>query len=65
MLLLHGERDYRCPVIGGMAMFTALQLRGVPSELVIFPDEGHWIEKPRNAEAWYGAVLGWLERWLK
>jgi dipeptidyl aminopeptidase/acylaminoacyl peptidase len=64
MLVLHGELDYRCPVLGGIGMFTALQVKGVPSEFVYFPDEGHWIEKPRNAEAWYSAILDWLARWL-
>lgn len=64
MLVIHGERDYRCPAVAGIAMFTALQMMGVPSEFLYFPDEGHWIEKPRNVETWYATVLGWLGRWL-
>jgi len=64
MLVLHGEQDFRCPVLGGINVFTALRARGVPSELLYFPDEGHWIEKPRNAEAWYAAIHAWLARWL-
>ncbi len=57
-LVIHGERDYRVPVSEALALFEALQRRGVPSELLVFPDENHWILKPRNILAWY---RGWLE----
>ncbi len=63
-LVIHGEQDFRCPVVGGIAMFTALRTRGVPAELLYFPDEGHWIEKPQNAATWYATIHAWLERWL-
>lgn len=64
-LVIHGEQDYRVPYTEGLAMYTALQRQGVPSRLVIFPDEGHWILKPQNSEFWYGEVLGWLAKYLK
>lgn len=64
MLVLHGEQDFRVPVLEGIAAFTALQQRGVPSRLVLFPEEGHWIQKPANARRWYQECLGWLERHL-
>mgnify|MGYP003350026748 CR=1 FL=1 len=65
MLFLHGEKDYRCPVSESLMLFEALQARGVPSELMIFPDENHWILKPRNIIAWYDAVGEFLDRHLK
>jgi dipeptidyl aminopeptidase/acylaminoacyl peptidase len=64
-LVIHGEQDYRVPYTEGLAMYTALQRQGVPSRLVIFPDEGHWILKPQNSEFWYREVLGWLAKYLK
>lgn len=64
-LILHGEKDYRCPVSESLMLFEALQARGVPSELMIFPDENHWILKPRNIIAWYDAVGEFLDRHLK
>jgi dipeptidyl aminopeptidase/acylaminoacyl peptidase len=64
MLVIHGEQDFRCPVLGGINVFTALRARGVPAELLYFPDEGHWIEKPRNAATWYATIHAWLGRWL-
>jgi dipeptidyl aminopeptidase/acylaminoacyl peptidase len=64
-LVAHGELDYRVPIGEGLQLFTALQRRGVPSKLLYFPDEGHWILKPQNSELWYGSVLGWFEQWLK
>lgn len=65
VLIIHGEQDYRCPVGEGLNLFEALQYHGVPSELLIFPDENHWILKPRNAVAWYQAVLEFIARHLK
>jgi len=64
-LVVHGERDYRVPVEQGLAMFTALQRQGVPSRLVVFPDEGHWVLKPANSVRWYAEVVGWLDRFVK
>ena len=65
VLIIHGERDYRCPVGEGLNLVEALQYHGVPSELLIFPDENHWILKPRNAVAWYGAVIEFIGRHLR
>jgi dipeptidyl aminopeptidase/acylaminoacyl peptidase len=65
MLVIHGERDFRIPYTQGLAAFTALQRKGVPSELLVFPDENHWVLKPKNSKQWYQTVLGWLDRWLK
>ena len=64
-LIIHGEQDYRCPINEGLNLFEALQYHGVPSELLIFPDENHWILKPRNIVAWYEAVLEFIERHMK
>ena len=64
-LLTHGELDFRVPITGGETMFTALQRLGVPSKMIRFPDEGHWIQKPQNAKLWYSEILGWFDRWLK
>jgi dipeptidyl aminopeptidase/acylaminoacyl peptidase len=64
-LVLHGEMDYRVPVDQGMQLFTALQLQKVPSKLVLFPDEGHWILKPQNSVLWYNQFLEWIGEWLK
>ena len=61
-LIIHGERDYRCPIGEGLALFEALQHFGIESEIVIFPDENHWILKPRNARLWHAEFFGWLER---
>ncbi|HTV77892.1 MAG TPA: S9 family peptidase [Steroidobacteraceae bacterium] len=64
VLIIHGERDYRCPINEGLNLFEALQYHGVPSELLVFPDENHWILKPRNVVAWYEAVLEFIGRHL-
>jgi dipeptidyl aminopeptidase/acylaminoacyl peptidase len=64
VLIIHGERDYRCPINEGLNLFEALQYHGVPSELLIFPDENHWILKPRNIVAWYEAVTEFIGRHL-
>jgi dipeptidyl aminopeptidase/acylaminoacyl peptidase len=65
VLIIHGELDYRCPIGEGLNLFEALQYHGVDSELVIFPDENHWILKPRNIVAWYENVLGFLGRHMQ
>jgi dipeptidyl aminopeptidase/acylaminoacyl peptidase len=64
-LVIHGELDYRVPIGEGLQLFTTLQRRGVPSRLLYFPDEGHWILKPQNSELWYKTVLNWFDQWLK
>ena len=63
-LIIHGEKDYRCPIGEALNLFEALQYHGVPSELLVFPDENHWIMKPRNIVAWYETVLSFLKRHL-
>ena len=65
MLVIHGGRDYRVVDTQGLASFTAAQRRGVPSQLLYFPDENHWVLKPANSLQWHDAVLGWLGRWTK
>ena len=64
-LVTAGELDYRVPVDQSLQLFTTLQLKGVPSKLIIFPDEGHWILKPQNSEFWYNNVLDWFSMHLK
>jgi dipeptidyl aminopeptidase/acylaminoacyl peptidase len=63
-LVTAGELDFRVPYDQSLQLFTALQLRGVPSKLVIFPDEGHWILKPQNSEFWFRNVLDWFDKHL-
>jgi dipeptidyl aminopeptidase/acylaminoacyl peptidase len=63
-LVTGGELDYRVPYTEDLSMFTALQRMNVPSRLVIFPDEGHWIGKPQNQRLWWSEVQGWLEKYL-
>jgi dipeptidyl aminopeptidase/acylaminoacyl peptidase len=64
-LVIAGERDYRVPYTQSLEFFNSLQRQGVPSKLVIFPDEGHWVLKPQNAQLWYKTFLGWLAEYLK
>jgi dipeptidyl aminopeptidase/acylaminoacyl peptidase len=64
-LITQGELDYRVPVGQSQELFTALQERHVPSKLVLFPDEGHWILKPQNSRYWYSTVISWLENYTK
>ena len=63
MLVVHGEKDFRIPYSQGLAAFTALQRKNIPSRLLIFPDENHWVLKPKNSIQWYGEVFAWLGRW--
>ncbi|RLV59892.1 S9 family peptidase [Parashewanella curva] len=65
MLVIHGEKDFRVPYGQGLAAFSYLQRNNIPSELLIFPDENHWILNPNNLEQWYAHVLGWLDRWAQ
>jgi dipeptidyl aminopeptidase/acylaminoacyl peptidase len=64
-LVVHGEQDFRLPLEQGLGMFTALQRKGVPSRLLVFPDENHWVLKPANSVRWYREVIGWLDRWTR
>jgi dipeptidyl aminopeptidase/acylaminoacyl peptidase len=64
-LVIHGEQDYRVPVDQGIQLFTALQLQKVPSKLLLFPDEGHWVLKPQNTVLWYSQFLDWIGQWTK
>lgn len=65
ILITHGEYDFRILASQGMQAFNAARLRGVPAEMVIFPDENHWILKPQNAVMWQRVFFRWLDRWLK
>ncbi|MBQ9548331.1 MAG: S9 family peptidase [Bacteroidales bacterium] len=65
ILCIHGGMDFRIPYDQGMAAFNAAQLMGVPSKLVVFPDENHWILKPQNALYWHRTFFDWLDRWCK
>ncbi len=62
-LVIHGGLDYRVLDTHGMSTFTALQRKGVPSKLIHFPDENHWVLKPQNSKLWHEQVLSWLDRW--
>lgn len=64
MLVIHGQRDYRVPYSQGIATFTALQRRGIPSRLLFYPDENHWVLKPANSIQWHREVEKWLGEWL-
>jgi len=63
MLVIHGALDYRVPIEQGIAAFTALQRRGIPSQFLYFPDEGHWVLKPQDMMKWQQSVDAWLQRW--
>jgi dipeptidyl aminopeptidase/acylaminoacyl peptidase len=62
MLIIHNDLDFRVPVSQGIELFTTLQRQGVPSRFVNFPDEGHWVLKPKNSEYWHREVFGWLKK---
>jgi dipeptidyl aminopeptidase/acylaminoacyl peptidase len=64
-LVVHGQLDYRVDVSEGFQLFTTLQRQGVPSKLLYFPDEGHWVLKPQNARLWYKTVNEWVDHYLK
>ncbi|MGE5232768.1 MAG: prolyl oligopeptidase family serine peptidase [Acidobacteriota bacterium] len=64
-LVVHGEQDFRLPYTHGLAVFTALQRKGIPSKLLVFPDENHFVLKPQNSIQWHDTVIGWLDRWTK
>jgi len=62
-LVIHGQLDYRLDVSEGFQLFDTLQLEGVPSKMLYFPDEGHWVLKPQNSQLWYKTVNGWVDQW--
>ncbi len=62
-LVVHSQLDYRLDVSEGLQLFTTLQLRGVPSEMLYFPDEGHWVLKPQNSQLWWKTVNAWVDKW--
>jgi dipeptidyl aminopeptidase/acylaminoacyl peptidase len=64
-LVVHGQRDYRLDVSEGFQLFTTLQMEGVPSKMLYFPDEGHWVLKPQNSRLWYQTVNDWVDQWTK
>jgi dipeptidyl aminopeptidase/acylaminoacyl peptidase len=64
-LIIHNEQDFRVPISQGLALFTTLQRKGVPSKLLYFPDEGHWVLKPQNSELWHKTIFEWLAVYLK
>jgi predicted esterase len=64
-LVIHSQRDYRLDVSEGFQLFTALQRLNVPSRMLYFPDEGHWILKPQNSKLWYETVGDWCDRWTR
>lgn len=63
-LVIHGQLDYRLDVSQGFALFTALQRQGIPSKMLYFPDEGHWVLKPENSQLWYKTVNDWADQWV-
>ena len=65
ILCIHGGMDFRVPYDEGMAAFNAAQMMGVPSKLIVFPEENHWILKPQNALYWHRSYFEWLDRWMK
>ncbi|MBI3474848.1 MAG: S9 family peptidase [Acidobacteria bacterium] len=64
-LVVHGQLDYRLDVSEGFQLFTTLQTMGVPSKMLYFPDEGHWVLKPQNSQLWYKTVNDWIDQWTK
>lgn len=65
MLVIHGALDFRVVDAQGLGTFNALQRRGIPSKLLYFPDESHWVQKPANSILWHETVIAWLDQWLK
>lgn len=65
ILCIHGEKDYRINATQGMSAFNAARMRGIEAELLLFPDENHWVLKPQNGILWQRTYFDWLARWLK
>ena len=63
-LIITNELDFRVPVDQGMQMFTVLRRNNVPSEMLVFPDEGHWVLKALNSRSWHESVFGWMKKYL-
>ena len=64
-LVIHGQKDYRLDVSEGLQLFTTLQRLNIPSKMLYFPDEGHWVLKPQNSRLWYQMVNDWVDQWVK
>jgi dipeptidyl aminopeptidase/acylaminoacyl peptidase len=64
-LVVHGGRDYRVVDTQGIATFTALQRRGVPSRFLYFPEENHWVLKPAHSKRWHEEVLSWIDKYTR
>jgi len=64
-LVVHGQLDYRLDVSEGFQLFTTLQREGIPSKMLYFPDEGHWVLKPQNSQLWYKTVNDWVDQWTR
>jgi dipeptidyl aminopeptidase/acylaminoacyl peptidase len=65
MLIVHGQNDYRIDLSEGLQAFTALRLQGIPGKFLYFPDEDHFVTRPRNRRLWWGTVLDWFDEHLK
>ena len=64
MLVIHNDLDFRVPVSEGFQLFNTLQRLGIPSKMINFPDEGHWVLKPANSNYWHGEVFAWLKKYV-
>jgi len=62
-LVIHSQNDYRLDVSEGFQLFTTLQRLKIPSKMLYFPDEGHWVLKPQNSRLWYKTVNDWVDQW--
>ena len=65
IMVIHNELDFRVPLNQGLEAFTAAQLKGIPSKLLYYPDEGHWVLKPQNGVMWHREFYDWLDTYLK
>ncbi len=65
ILIVHSQLDYRVDLSEGYQAFTAAKVQGVPAKFLYFPDEGHWVLRPRNRRVWWGTVLDWIDQYLK
>ena len=65
IMLITGANDFRIPYTESLQAFNVAQLRGIPSKLLFFPDESHWVLKPQNSILWQREFFGWLDKWLK
>lgn len=64
-IVIHSEKDYRCPITEGLAAFNTLLAQGVPARFLTFPDEGHWVLGAENSKVWHEVVLGWMDRCVR